>query len=132
MTDSNINDLCPDLLTNYREWLIQCHAAPLAVKAIVTWRSSIDQDIAKAKGFSNASAGESPHNCCDSQGHPASKAFDFAIFDEDGRYITDGTDDRYRQAGEIGEGLGLVWGGRWKEPAKPDWDHLELKSWKTT
>lgn len=129
MTDSNINDLCPELLILYREWLMQCHAAGLAVKAIVTWRNPIDQNIAKAKGLSNAAAGESPHNCCDSSGLPNSKAFDFAVFDEGAHYITDGTDPRYRQAGEIGKKLGLEWGGDWHHP---DWDHLQLLNWETT
>jgi len=111
MTDANINDLSPELLTLYREWLMQCAAAGLAVKAIVTWRSSADQNTAKAKGLSNAASGQSPHNCCSADGLPFSKAFDFACFDDDGKYITDGTDDTYRQAGEIGVQLGLVWGG---------------------
>lgn len=128
MTDADINDLCSDLQAIYGQWLVRCHAVGLKVKAIVTWRSSQDQDIAKANGLSNANAGESPHNCMGANG-PASKAFDFACFGDNAHYITDGTDDRYTQAGEIGEDLGLVWGGRWH---KPDYDHLELKAWKTT
>lgn len=128
MTDSDIVDLCPKLRGIYREWLMRCHEAGLAVKAIVTWRSGADQDAVKANGLSNASAGESPHNCCNSDGAPASKAFDFAVFDEDASYIRDGADPRYRQAGEIGETLGLDWGGRW---LRPDWDHLQMKNWRT-
>lgn len=130
MTDSAITDLCPELLSIYRQWLMQCHEDGLATKAIVTWRSDIDQNIAKAKGLSNASAGQSPHNCCDDDGNPASRAFDFAIFDENAKYITDGTDARYRQAGEIGKSLGLIWGGDFK--SFPDYDHLEISGWKTT
>ncbi len=129
MTDANLNDLDPVLLKMYRQWLIECYAIPIAVKAIVTWRSPTDQNLAKAKGLSNAAAGESPHNCCTPDGLPSSKAFDFAVFDDDGKYITDGTDERYTQAGEIAEQLGLEWGGRWKHP---DYDHIELADWKTT
>ena len=128
MTDNNINHLCPELLTIYREWLMRCTAAGLAVKAIVTWRSSVDQDAAKAKGLSNAAAGESPHNCCDEEGTPASKAFDFAVFDANGDYVTNGADDRYTQAAEIGKDLGLVWGGDFRK--FKDFDHLELANWK--
>lgn len=128
MTDSDINDLCPELKNIYSEWLIECHKAGLAVKAIITWRSGIDQNAAKVKGLSNASAGESPHNCCDAHGNPFSKAFDFAVFDTDASYVKDGTDPRYTQAGEIGEGLGLEWGGRWHHA---DYDHLQLSNWKT-
>lgn len=127
MTDSDITHLCPKLLVLYREWLIRCHAANLAVKLTISYRSAEEQNIAKAHGKSNASAGESPHNCVDSDGKPSSRAFDFACFDENAHYITDGTDPRYRQAGEIGKELGLAWGGDWNHP---DWDHLELINWK--
>lgn len=128
MTDRDIRDLCPELLIIYREWLMQCHEAGLAVKAIVTWRSASDQDKAKASGLSNASAGKSPHNCCDVNGKPASKAFDFAVFDADASYVTNGSDSRYRKAGEIGKSLGLTWGGDFH--SFKDFDHLELSNWK--
>lgn len=128
MTDSNIADLNPQLLVLYREWMMQCHAAGLAVKAIVTWRSGADQDAARANGKSNAAAGQSPHNCVDANGLPCSRAFDFAVFDENAHYITDGTDPRYRQAGEIAKGLGLAWGGDWHHK---DWDHIEMIDWKS-
>lgn len=130
MTDRDINDLCLELQDIYKQWKAQCNAVGLAVTAIVTWRSRIDQEAAKAKGLSNASAGQSPHNCCDEHGAPASRAFDFAVFDKDGHYITDGSDPRYKQAGEIGQQLGLSWGGCWS--GWKDFDHLELKNWKTT
>jgi peptidoglycan L-alanyl-D-glutamate endopeptidase CwlK len=130
MSDRDVNHLHPDLLILYREWLMRCHAAKLAVKVICTWRSAEEQNIAKAKGFSKAAAGQSPHNCVDDKGKPASKAFDFAVFDEDARYVTNGSDSRYRQAGEIGEQVGLVWGGRFKSIFDPG--HLEMKDWKTT
>lgn len=129
MTDANIQDLCPDLLTLYREWLMRCNAAGLAVKVAVTWRSPSEQNAAKAAGLSNAAANESPHNCLNPDGEPASKAFDFACFGENGEYITDGADDRYMQAGEIAEDLGLEWAGRWP---KPDFDHIQIKDWKLT
>lgn len=128
MPDSNLLHLDPDLFKIYRQWITQCHAAGLAVKVIVTWRSAADQNAVKANNLSNASAGQSPHNCCDAEGDPCSRAFDFAVFDKNAAYIKDGADPRYRHAGVIGERLGLVWGGRWKHP---DYDHLEMKNWKT-
>lgn len=128
MTDRDVNHLCPELLVLYREWLIRCHAAGLAVKVIATWRSASEQNIAKAAGKSKAAAGQSPHNCTDSKGNPASRAFDFACFDENAAYITDGADDRYTQAGEIGKDLGLVWGGDFKSIFDPS--HLELPNWR--
>lgn len=128
MTDRNIADLCPALQAVYAQWLAQCKAAGLNTKAIVTWRSAADQNKAHDAGLSNARAGESPHNVCDANGNPASCAFDFAIFTAGGAYITDGKDPRYRQAGEIGKGLGLVYGGDFH--AFPDEDHLELADWR--
>lgn len=130
MTDADVTHLSPELLPIYREWVMQCNNAGIAVKAIVTWRSSADQNAAKAKGLSNAAAGQSAHNCCNEDGSPASKAFDFACFDENGDYITDGTDDDYRQAGEIGVQLGLVWGGNFHSIFDPD--HLELPNCKNS
>lgn len=127
MTDNNIHDLSPELLKIYQQWILECTGDGLGVKAIVTWRDPIDQNIAKAKGLSNAAAGQSPHNCCNADGSPNSKAFDFGVF-EDGKYITDGSDPRYAQAGQIGKNLGLVWGGDWHHP---DFDHLELANWKS-
>lgn len=129
MTDSNLLHLDPELLRIYREWMIECNNAGLAVKATTTWRSASDQDAAKTKGLSNASAGQSPHNCVDADGNPCSKAFDFGCFNDQGTYITDGQNPAYEQAGEIGEKLGLTWGGRWHHP---DYDHLELADWKST
>lgn len=128
MTDRDPTHLCPELLGTYHEWLMKTHAAGLAVKAIVTWRSPADQNAAKAEGLSNASAGESPHNCCDEEGTPASRAFDFGVFNPDGSYVTDGHDARYAQAAAIGKGLGLVWGGDWT--GFKDFDHLEMPAWK--
>ena len=126
-TDRDITHLSPEMLSLYQQWLAECADAGLSVKLITSWRDPADQDAAKAEGLSNAGAGQSPHNCCDADGNPASKAFDFGVFDEDGNYVTDGKDDRYTQAGAIGEELGLVWGGSWHHP---DFDHLELANWK--
>lgn len=128
MTDSNLADLDPRLLVLYRQWLDLCHAAGLRARATITWRSGADQDAAQAAGLSKACHGQSPHNCVDEQGLPASKAFDFGIFNADGSLERKGADPRYRQAGEIAESIGLVCGMRWK---KPDYDHIELANWKT-
>lgn len=123
---ANLLQLCSELQPIAREFLAQCASQKLDTRLLVTYRSADDQNKAKAAGLSNASAGESPHNVCDADGNPASKAFDFGIFDN-GAYITNGSDDRYRQAGEIGKSLGLVYGGDWIR--FKDWDHLELKNW---
>lgn len=128
MSDRDISHLYPPLQDLYRQWLQKCTAAGLSVKAIVTWRSAEDQDMAKMKGLSNASAGCSPHNIVDNNGNPSSWAFDFGVFESNGNYVADGDDPRYRQAGEIGKNLGLEYGGDWTH-VKPDEDHLELPGW---
>ena len=130
MTDRNISDLCPELQIIAKEWLIQCKAQGLNVSIIVTWRSAIDQNTAKAQGLSNAAAGQSPHNCCNPDGSPNSKAFDFGVFEDDGSYVTNGSDPRYEQAAGIGKELGLQWGGDFVN--FPDRDHLEMKNWNLT
>jgi peptidoglycan LD-endopeptidase CwlK len=126
MADHDPTHLCMQLQNLYQQWLARCEQAGLVAHAIVTWRDPEDQDAAKAAGLSNAAAGQSPHNCVNSNGKPASRAFDYAIFDN-GIYIKNGQDPRYAQAGAIGKSLGLVWGGDWLHP---DWDHLELADWK--
>ena len=125
--DRDPNHLCEPLRVIYAEWLERCSAAGLDVKAIATWRSALDQDAAKVEGLSNAAAGQSPHDICDANGNPNSYAFDFGVFEDYGVYITDGSDPRYRQAGEIGKALGLVYGGDFHSIVDPD--HLELPGW---
>lgn len=128
MSDRAITDLCPELQVIAREWLAQCRSARLNTSLIVTYRSAVDQNTAKAQGLSNADAGQSPHNCCNADGSPASKAFDFGVFEDDGMYVTNGSDPRYAQAAGIGKDLGLQWGGDFINFR--DFDHLELKDWK--
>jgi peptidoglycan LD-endopeptidase CwlK len=126
---ADLTQLHPDLLPIAQQWLDNCHAANLKVSITVTWRSDVAQEQAKADGLSKAGAGQSPHNVCDASGNPASCAFDFACFDDDAHYITDGTDARYTQAGSIGKDLGLVWGGDFSSIFDPD--HLELQNWRS-
>ncbi len=127
--DSAIADLDVRLQPIAQQWLEQCSAAGLKVRITVTWRSATDQNDAKMKGLSNASAGDSPHNTYDANGRPASRAFDFACFMPDGTYISDGNDTAYIQAGQIGKGLDLAWGGDFVTFRDPD--HLELKEWRS-
>lgn len=117
--------LHPDLLPLAKEFEMQwANLKPNNKMAITTtWRSPITEDALHAKGITTAT-GQTCEHCFMIDGKPASKAFDFALYDIDGNYTTDGTDPLYLQAGELGEGIGLEWGGRWHHP---DWDHLQLK-----
>ena len=120
---ADLTQLDPGLLPIAQEFL---KTFPNA-KITVTYRDGATQDQCKAEGLSNASAGQSAHNCTDAQGNPCSRAFDFACFDN-GQYITDGINDAYTICGEWLEQQGLTWGGRWHHP---DFDHAEIPEWQT-
>lgn len=127
MTDTNLQDLHPYLqpiaqkcLDIYEIKYPNRHPA----KIIQTWRSAADQQQAYDDGLSNAKPGESKHEFM-INGKPASRAFDFAVFNDDGSYISDGTDEWYEDFADIGKSLGLCWGGDWTGGFK-DYDHLEL------
>lgn len=129
MSDNDISHLHPLLQPLCRTFLEKCTAAGLDVRITFTYRSPEEQDALYAKGrtapgkrVTNVRGGFSKHNFR-LDGKPASKAFDFGIFDK-GKYIKNGKDARYTQAGEIGESLGLAWGGRWEDPF--DAGHLQL------
>jgi hypothetical protein len=73
-----------------------------------------------------AKAGESPHNCVDKNGLPASRAFDFAVKkNESGILDWDSYDSLWVKAISIGIGLGLDSGSRFG-----DSPHMQLKDWK--
>jgi peptidoglycan L-alanyl-D-glutamate endopeptidase CwlK len=128
MVDASLDDLDDELYPLCLKWQAACAGIGLHVKVIVTWRSPEEQNAAKANGLSKAGAGDSPHNCTDDEGVPASCAFDFAVFDDTGKYIKNGKDPRYAQAGAIAKSLGLVWGGDFHN--FQDFDHIELKNWR--
>ncbi len=54
--------------------------------------------------------------------HIGGRAFDLTLFTHDGTQPV-WESPAYKRAGEIGQQLGLVWGGRWKTPDEP---HFEL------
>lgn len=120
-----MNDLAllhPDLQPMAREFLMQCANSGINAKITETFRSPEREDELHAQGITKATGLTCKH-CFMLDGTPASKAFDFALYDAHNGYIKDGTDPLYLQAGEIGEGIGLIWGGRW---AHPDWDHFQI------
>lgn len=123
MASRDISDLDPTLQPKAQQFLDLCNQK-FSTRLIQTWRDPIYQDKLKASGVSVLSGGESLH-CCTIDGQPASKAFDFAIFDSNDGYVKDGTDPRYTAAGQIAKSLGLVWGGDFIHP-HPDPDHVQL------
>lgn len=114
----NLSDLHPALQPLAERFLDACHAADIDVIITCTYRSNIEQAAAYAKGrtapgsvVTNAKPGQSRHNLT-LNGKPASQAFDVVPL-EAGKAIWDAQDPVWQRLGEIGEGLGLEWAGRW-------------------
>jgi hypothetical protein len=127
MADRNLSDLDPvlqpiaqDCLDTYKSTYPERRTAAI----IVTWRSDADQQAAYDAGLSRCKSGEGKHNVT-IDGKPASRAFDFAVFTDDGHYIANGEHPYYADFAAIGKALGLNWGGDWTEGFR-DWDHMEL------
>lgn len=122
MASRDIKDLVPELQKLCEQFLYQCHSEGMDVFLTCTYRSPEEQDELYAQGrtkpgkkVTNAKAGQSKHN--------TGKAFDIAIKNEDGTLNWDTSHEHWRRAGEIGEDLGLTWGGSWK---MRDYPHFEI------
>jgi RHS repeat-associated protein len=104
--------------------------AGLHVRLTHGFRTYGDQDAEYAKGRNGdprdvvtyARGGQSLHNF--------GLAYDIALFDDDGRYIIDGSDPRYLQAGDLGRAIGLEWGGAWTRPYDPS--HFQFNGGRST
>ena len=117
-----LEDLIPILAIKAGE--LQKAAKDLGLDMLVTstWRPFAEQESLYAQGrtipgkiVTWAKAGESYHNY--------GLAFDFAILRD---HKVDWNDpEPYFKVGEIGEDMGLEWGGRWPEK-KRDLPHLQM------
>ena len=121
-SEKNIATLVPRARAKAYEWLARCQAEAINVKVICGLRSNAEQAALYAKGrtapgakVTNAQPGHSWHNF--------GVAWDFVVFDDRGQPLWDSP--LMDRCGEIGEELGLEWGGRWKR--FPDKPHLQLK-----
>lgn len=123
MIDANLDDLHPDLKPLAEKWLAEYTALGRKAEISETWRSPTREDELHAAGITPATGATCDH-CFTLNGKPASKAFDFRLYDEDGAYIEDGSDDWYADAGDIAKALGMQWGGDFK--TAPDFDHIQI------
>lgn len=131
MSSKQISDLHPDLQPLCQQLLDQCAGlvSPIDARILYTYRSPEEQNALYAEGRTAPGCcvtmlkGNTSKHCFEIDGSPAAKAFDIGIF-KDGKYLTDGSAPEYQQAGEMGEALGLTWGGRWKKPFDPG--HFEI------
>lgn len=113
--DTSVNSLRPVFRNLVVTWLhIVRDDLGLNVRIMETLRSKERQETVLASGASKVSFGF----------HNLGLAFDFACFETNGVYITNGDDRRYEQCGQVGEALGFVWGGRWH--GFKDSGHLEM------
>jgi RHS repeat-associated protein len=110
--ERRVQELHPDLQRPTR-MLLNFSGGDLRIA--VTHRSFQDQQRAFDAGSSNARPGESEHNL-----NPP-RAFDAYLYvggdlDPDAAH--------YQHVGELAEGLGFTWGGRWSDPV--DAGHFEM------
>ena len=122
MTDKNLDDLHPLLKPLAIQFFQKCKEYDLDAFPTETFRDPAREDMLHAQGITPATS-ETCKHCFEIDGKPASKAFDFLIKDANGQIIDKGTDSAYHLAGQIAEGLGMTWGGRFRTP---DFDHVEI------
>jgi len=106
----NLSDLNPQVQQLAEQFLTKCKEQKLAVKIICTFRTFQEQDALYRIGrdlpgdiVTNARGGESFHNY--------RIAFDAAPVDDKGN-IDWNDKELFTKMGEIGETIGLEWGGR--------------------
>lgn len=137
-----IEDLHPILRAPCMNHQQKCGEAGVPVLLIETWRDDQVQGANWYKGRNNAGQivdlkavvtnsrpGQSWHGVTFGDGRPAALAYHLAALAADGKGLigygnVPMVDSVYLVIGEIGESLGLVWGGRWKHPHDPS--HFEL------
>lgn len=95
------------------KWLKLVAEKGLNVRVIETLRTPERQVELQASGASQLKKGY----------HQLGLAFDFACYFGNGVYQTSNLSGDYTIAGELGESLGMVWGGRWVH--LKDFGHLE-------
>ncbi len=124
MTDKSLTDLDPRLQPLCQQVLDDYTALGRKIVVTETWRDPKREDMLHARGITAATGATCKH-CTTIDGKPASQAFDFALFNENGDYIADGTHPWYADAGQIAQNHGLKWGGDFTHP---DWDHIEMET----
>jgi peptidoglycan LD-endopeptidase CwlK len=117
MSSRKIEDLEPELQELYRAFETASQIAGVAFIVTCTYRSQAEQDALYAQG--RTAPGKKVTWTRHSK-HAARKAFDIAVL-KNGKISWDPED--YQVIGEIGESVGLVWGGRW---STPDYPHFQL------
>ena len=122
------NRLHPTVQAMADQLLAQLSQRGIDVRFGDTFRTYLQQDQLFALGrtrpgriVTNARGGQSIHNF--------GLAFDIRIYDANGKYIGDGSNQLYKTAGTMGQAIGLEWGGSWSSPYDPS--HFEYRGGRT-
>lgn len=111
--DRSLDDLSARFKPLAEALLKKLTEAGIKYVVIDTLRTGLEQQEAIAKGLSWTSHSK----------HLTGDALDVAPL-VDGKIDWNTKNPIWTQMGEIGESLGLVWGGRWVRT--PDYDHFEI------
>ncbi len=126
MASRKITDCVPELQEKFSRFAVKMAEAGIAFMLTCTARSQAEQDALYAQG--RTAPGRKVTWTRKSK-HSAGRAFDIAIVN--GRKpdwslkvdVNDNDIPDYEEAGQIGEAVGLRWGGRFKSPDRP---HFEV------
>lgn len=117
----DITLLHPELQAIIEKFLIECKKQSLPVLITDTWRTKDEQDKLYAQGRT-VSGSIVTNSKYPKSAHCWGVAFDFCR-NLKGKEYDDG-DGFFKKIGTIGKGLGLAWGGDWKDFV--DKPHLEV------
>jgi len=127
MASRNIDELLPELQDKFHEFRQLADEAGVQFMTTCTYRSQEEQDELYKQGRTKPGR---KVTWIKKSKHTDRMAFDIAILDENKQPTWDikvdvDKDDinDYIELGEIGEQVGLIWGGRWKSP---DYPHFQL------
>jgi len=109
MASTSLDDLTPDTKRVAEQFIELAKARNIDIKVVSTLRTCDEQNAIYAQGRSTPGSIISGASGCRSW-HTWGRAFDILIRDPDG-LVTDGSDHRYDELGDIGKSLGMIWGG---------------------
>lgn len=134
MASRKIDDLELDVRIKALDLLSAAREKGIDLLITCTYRSPAEQEALYRKGrtepgliVTNARAGQSLHNL-ELKGIPAARAFDIVpLVNGKPLWKTEGkAAELWSTIGELGESLGLEWGGRWRG-SLIDMPHFQIK-----
>lgn len=125
----DITQLYPKLQSLIYDLKAECEKQGLKIGISECLRTAPEQDKLYAKGRTQeGSIVTNAKGSSYSSMHQWGVAFDF--YRNDGKGAYENSDKFFNKVGEIGKGLGLIWGGDFKSPV--DIPHFQLADWGKT